>query len=65
MASTAAINMPSQVFLPSFIPASAVAQSSNSKQEQHDDSLDFDLLAEYLLDGGDAGYSDNFIFDFG
>lgn len=65
MASTAAINMPSQVFLPSFIPASAAAQPPNSKPEQHDDSLDFDLLAEYLLDGGDAGYSDNFIFDFG
>lgn len=66
MASLTALNMPSQIFLPSFIPASkSNAQSTDKTSDNLDDHLDFDLLAEYLLDDGTGTTNDNLVFDFG
>lgn len=63
MTSTLSVpNMSSELFLPSFIPASKSSAHTNLESLSNDDTLDFDLLAEYLLDEGN---SDNLIFDFG
>ena len=52
MVSTTIINMPSAA-LPRFIPASQGASACpQTNLVDNNDSLDFDLLAEYLLDDG-------------
>lgn len=49
------LNMPSQIILPCFLPASKSSGDAAAPQYDMfagDDPLDFDLLAEYLLDDG-------------
>lgn len=48
------INMPSQMVLPCFMNASKASGDALPQSDQFggDDPLDFDLLAEYLLDDG-------------
>lgn len=58
---TTIFNMPSTVSLPCFMPASkASGDKSQSKNDDtfaffNDGELDFDLLADYLLDDTDFG----------
>lgn len=61
--------MPSETILPCFIPASQNASDSKAMGGDQDfnvsleDPLDFDLLAEYLLDDGGSSNS-SFTMDF-
>lgn len=64
---TSVLNMPTEMILPCFIPASQTGGEKCDSAPQSDmavenDPLDFDLLAEYLLDDTAATGT---TFDFG
>ena len=56
---TTLVNMPSAVSMPCFIPASKTSEGNSKNNDDalgflNDGDLDFDLLADYLLEEADS-----------